>query len=463
MLSPGFGAAAAMPEEQKELPTTKEQLREKLAGPHEELIDFLADLHAADLALWLLDFTEREAWQVFDALDAEQRAGVLEEAEDSLREQLLEQLTPRQVSEVVEELPADEVVDMLSHLDPAEVERILRSVNFERAKGLRQLASYEPESAGGVMSTEFIAVPSGTRVGDAIKLIKTEGDGVEEGHGLFVVDENEQPIGYVTDRTLLTNSIHDEVDRLMIDPFSVPVDLDQEQAANVLQRYGLTELAVVELDGRLVGSITIDDAQEVLEDEASEDMLKLVGTSVAQQTRLPIYKRVIARLPLQGVTVLGGLLTAAVIDALLPDPHDPNAIGGRELLAFVPIVIGLAGNVGIQVSTILVRAFATGEVEPDREFSVMLHEILVGLIIGMICGTATFAATALWKDPEIALAIGVAITCAVTWTAFLGCAVPMACRRIGIDPAITAGPFLITVSDISGTSMYLGVALLLTH
>ena len=454
--------APAMTDETTEF-QSKDALRERLAGSREDLIDFLAEVHAADLAVWLLDFDEDESWRVFEALDPEQRAEVLEQSEDSLREELLGRLTPKQVAELVDELPADEVVDMLSHLDAADVEHVLRDVNFERAKGLRQLASYEPESAGGVMSTEFVAVPAGTRVGDAIKLIKTEGDEVEEGHGLFVVDEQEKPIGYVTDRVLLTNSIHDEVDRLMVDPYSVPVDLDQEEAANVLSRYGLTELAVVEDDGRLVGSITIDDAQEVLEDEASEDMFKLVGTSAELQTRLPIWRRVLARIPLQAVTVLGGLVTAAVIDALLPAEPGGVISEGRELLAFVPIVIGLAGNVGIQASTILVRAFATGEVEPDRELSVLGSETLVGLIIGLICGLATFSATCFWKDLDTAMAIGVAITCAVTWAAFLGCGVPMVCRRIGIDPALIAGPFLITVSDISGTSLYLGVALLLTN
>jgi len=451
-----------MTEEEQET-LNKDALRAQLRGLHEDLIDFLEELHAADLAAWMLDLDERECRQVFDALDAEQRAEVLEEAKDSLREKLLDLLTPRQLTEVVEELPADEVVDMLSHLEPEEVEQVLRGVNFERARGLRQLASYEPETAGGVMSTEFVAVPTGTRVGDAIKLIKTEGDEVEEGHGLFVVDADSHPIGYVTDRALLTNSIHDEVDRLMTDPYSVTVDLDQEDAAVVLARYGLTELAVVEDDGRLVGSITIDDAQEVLEEEASEDMLRLVGTSPVHQTRLPIHKRVLARLPLQVITVLGGLVTAAVIDALLPVDPGGNHARGRELLAFVPVVIGLAGNVGVQASTILVRAFATGEVEPDREMSVLGSETLVGLVIGLICGAATFAATMLWKDTSLAIAIGIAITCAVTWAAFLGCMVPMLCRRIGIDPALIAGPFLITISDISGTSLYLGVALLLAR
>jgi magnesium transporter len=169
---------------------------------------------------------------------------------------------------------------------------------------------------------------------------------------------------------------------------------------------------------------------------------------------------VIARLPLQGVTVLGGLATATIIDLAL-------AAGGRELsrsedfLRFVPIVIGLAGNVGIQASTILVRAFATGEVEPDRELSVLASESLVGLLIGLICGTLTAVAVGLLEGDargfSFGAAVGCAIASAVCWAAVLGCLVPMSCRRLGIDPAIVAGPFLITVSDVSGTSLYLGV------
>ena len=208
------------------------------------------------------------------------------------------------------------------------------------------------------------------------------------------------------------------------------------------------------------------DAQEVLEEEASEDILRLVGTSPELQTRLPILRRVLARLPLQGVAVLGGLTTAFIIEMVLKSANGEEQLStGADLLRFLPIIIGLAGNVGIQASTILVRAFATGEVEADREVSVLMSETLVGLTIGSLCGTVTFSALALTgggPDPmRFALAIGVAITVAVTWAAFLGCVVPMSCRRLGIDPAIVAGPFLVTVSDISGTALYLGVAGLL--
>jgi magnesium transporter len=161
------------------------------------------------------------------------------------------------------------------------------------------------------------------------------------------------------------------------------------------------------------------------------------------------------------VTVLGGLLTAWILDKALGE----HLSGDAELLRFIPIVIGLAGNVGIQCSTILVRGFATGEVERERELAVLRGEVATGFLIGLICGTATMLITGFTESSgeawSFAFAIGAAITVAVSWAALLGCVVPTVCRRVGIDPAVVAGPFLITVSDISGTVLYLGVAAIL--
>ena len=449
-----------MVEQEEELESPREKLIAALEGPRGSLRGALVDMHPADIAEAMLDLSERQAWVVFDSLDTEGRAGIFTHAEDVLSEQLLEQLTPRQLAVIIEELPPDDVVDLLALADPEDAERSLRTVDFERARGLRKLAAHDPDTAGGMMTTEFVAVPQGTRIGDAIKLLKLEGEDVEEGLGVYIVDEKKRPVGYVSDRYLLVHSIHDNVDEVMSDPQSVPLELDREEVAYQVLHYDLNEIAVVDANGALVGVITADDAQEVLEEEASEDILRIVGTSPELQTRLPILKRVWARLPLQGVTVVGGLITAWVIELVLGDTSR-----GTDLLRFVPIIIGLAGNVGIQASTILVRAFATGEVEPDREPAVLLSETLVGLIIGLICGSVTFAVLALTDGGDdslrFAAAIGTAITTAVVWAALLGCLVPMTCRRIGIDPAIVAGPFLITVSDISGTVLYLGVASLL--
>ncbi len=446
--------------DQEKLQGQKESLLESLAGTGAALAALVAEVHNADLAEWMQDLPEGDAWRVFESLDIDSRAEVLEHAEDALSGQLVERLTPHQLKDVVETLPADEVVDLLALADAQTAEQVLAFVDDERARGLRELAAHAPDTAGGLMTTEVIAVPQGTRIGDAIKLIRTEGEEAEEGQGLFVLDGGRRPIGYVSDRMLLTHSIHSTVDEMMVEPISVGLEVDQEEAATQIEHYGLTELGVVDAAGALVGIISADDALEVLEEEASEDILKIVGASPVHQTRLPVLKRVMGRLPLQGVTVAGGLATAAIIDLALRDVGEfsPDV----DLLRFVPIVIGLAGNVGIQSSTILVRAFATGEVEPDREASVLATETLAGLLIGLICGSASWAVISVTEPATGAtafpLAVGAAIAAAVTFAALLGCLIPMGCRRVGIDPAVVAGPFLITISDISGTALYLVVA-----
>ena len=400
--------------------TPRELLTTALEGTQENLKRIVEGLHEADIAEALLDLTDREAWVVFDSLDLDTRGEVLSCADDPLREQLLEQLTPRQIAQIVQGMAPDDVVDVLALSSSETTERVLR-------------------------------------IGDAIKLLKHETDEAEEGQGLFVVDGEGKPVGYVPDRDLLRHSIHESVNSVMTDAISVPVEMDQEEVAQQIVHYGLNEIAVVDAAGGIVGVVSSDDAQEVLEEEANEDMLRMVGTSPELQTRLSVLRRVRARLPLQGLTVLGGLVTAWIIARFLGDSSK-----GTDLLRFIPIIIGLAGNVGIQASTILVRAFATGEVEPDREASVLASETLVGLVIGLLCGATTSAFLLLTGDGDeamrFAFAIGAAIACAVTWAAFLGCVVPMTCRRTGIDPAVVAGPFLITVSDISGTALYLGVA-----
>jgi magnesium transporter len=435
----------------------REVLRLAVEGTQQHLQETISELHEADIAEGMLDLSDREAWIVFESLDVERRGEVLSEAEDSLREQLLEQLTPRQIAEIVKGMAPDDVVDLLALSSSETSERVLRNVELERAQELRRLAAFDPDTAGGLMTTEFLVVELGSRIGDAIKLLKHGLEEAEEGQGLFVVDAGGKPVGYVPDRDLLRNSIHDTVDSVMTDPILVPVDMDQEDVAHQIVHYSVNELAVDDSAGVIVGVVSSDDAQEVLEDEANEDMLRMVGTSPELQTRLSIIRRVRARLPLQALTVLGGLVTAWIISQVLGETNKD-----ADLLRFIPIIIGLAGNVGIQASTILVRAFATGEVEPEREGSVLASETMVGLVIGLLCGLATtgvLLGTEQGEDSErFALAIGAAIASAVTWAAFLGCVVPMVCRRVGIDPAVVAGPFLITISDISGTALYLGVA-----
>lgn len=432
-------------------------------APPGALAELLADVHVADLGEWMLELEEEENARIFAVLDSEERAELLEYAPDAVRLELVESMTHPELVEVIEVMPDDEVVDLLSLADSGIVETVLQRLDFERAKDLRELADYPEDSAGGLMTTEFPSVGLGSRIGDAIKEFKTADEEMpEDPGGTFVVDGNGCPVGYLSGHQLLTNSIHDPVEDVMateLHPVS-PYD-DQESVAHLMLKYGLEAVAVVDRSGVLIGVVSHDDLSEVLAEEAQEDILKIVGAAPVEQTRLPVLVRVRQRIPLQMLTVVGGLVTAWILDLALGGSE--QAAGDGALLRYLPIIIGLAGNVGIQSSTILVRAFATGELQQGRELAVLGSEVLTGLTIGLICGATTALVAALMEasagpDWTFGLAVGSAIAVAVSWAAFLGCVVPMVCRRTPIDPAVVAGPFLITMSDVSGAVIFMVVA-----
>jgi len=424
---------------------------------------FLESAHSADIAAWLESLAEEDAWRTFRALSTERRVEVLDEAEDSVRADLLRYMNAGEIVEIVQELPPDEAVDLLELTDDTTTEQVLGDVDLDHARDLRRLAAYPSETAGGEMTPEFVSVRPEMRIGDAIKVVRSsEDEAWEEGAGVFVVDDTGRLVGFVSDHVLLTTPIHTPISEVMeTDLLSVSAEDDREVAARLASKYSLLAVPVVDAIGRLVGILNADDLREVVEVEATEDMVRMAGASEAHQTRLPVFKRVRTRVPLMAVTVLGGLATAYILDMFMGGPTGTSS--SSDLLRYLPIVIGLAGNVGIQSSTILVRGFATGEVEPDRELAILASEVVVGIVIGALCGatTALVAQSMETQMPSPALfgsAVGLAILIAVTWASVLGCLIPMSCRRFGIDPAIVAGPFLITLSDISGAAIFMLVA-----
>jgi magnesium transporter len=415
-------------------------------------------IHAADLAEWAQEIERSELRRILDLLQVEERAALIAHGSEALKETLAAVLDPPELVAVIDELAPDDVVDLLAYLSDSETEAVLRQVDLERARGLRKLAAYEPDSAGGIMTTDFAAVEQGTRVGDVIKALRKETQD-DEGLGVYVLDGSGAPVGFVSDRDLLTSPIHSTVDEVMErEVVTANAEQDQEEVAQTFLKYDIQTLPVVDGRGAMVGLVTADDVLDVLTEEAEEDLLKLVGTAPEEQTRLPILRRVRQRLPLMAFTVVVGLATAVLLDSVL----GAETSGASDLLRYIPIVIGLAGNVGVQSSTILVRGQATGEVSPERERWVLLAEVGTGTIVGALCG-AVSGGVAWYLEAQLAfgLAVAVAIFVAVAWAAFLGALVPIACRRGGIDPAIVAGPFLIAMSDLSGTAIFIGVARLI--
>ncbi|MDF1837816.1 MAG: magnesium transporter [Planctomycetota bacterium] len=422
----------------------------------------LSNAHSADAAVWLVDVDEEDAWRVFSILDAESQAGILEDAEDELTATLVGQMSSPDLREVVEELPSDEAVDLLAEADDRVVEDVLSNMDAEAADELRELIAYDPESAGGIMATEVITVQRGQRLGDVVKEIKKLGDEAEEDLGIFVVDPGNRPVGYLSDRDLLTHSIHETVNVVMVDPFVVAANVDQEDAARVIDRYGLQSLAVVNDEGAVVGVISAEDASEIRTEEADEDIARMVGTSTGHQTRLPVLTRVRQRMPLMGLTVLGGLLSAKLLALFTGGGDGPESMATSDILRYLPLIIGLAGNVGIQSSTILIRGYATGEIEKQRQWRAIGGEIAVGLTIGLLCWLAVLLTTSGVETGQIissfGMAVGAATPLAVALASLLGCLVPVGCSRLNLDPAIVAGPFLISFSDVTGSLIYIVIA-----
>ena len=439
--------------------------REALSESLARAAVLLADVHAADAMDWLLDTDEDDRHRLFGALSAEIQAGILEHADEAFTHELVERLDAKHLGEVLEELPSDEAADVLIEADARIANEALEQLAPETARDLRTLLSYDPETAGGVMATEFVVAAAGQRIGDVVKEVRKEGADAEADLGVFVLDADRKPIGFLSDRGLLTHSIHTPVEEVMVDPFVIPVGDDQEVAAQIIAKYGLDSLAVVDADGSMLGVISDSDAAEILEEEVSEDFARLTGTgSEGQQTRLPILVRVRQRMPLMGLTVLAGLLSAKILGWALGSASaeaSGDSATVQAILRYIPLIVGLAGNVGIQSSTIFVRGFATGEVDRDREWAVFRTEWCVGAVIGLLCGTATWLTASYLEaatSPGLGVAVGVAVVAAIAWAAFLGGLVPIACRRLGIDPAIVAGPFLIALSDLSGSAIYILVA-----
>tara|TARA_R110002126_G_scaffold6119_10_gene32249 strand:+ start:5191 stop:6549 length:1359 start_codon:yes stop_codon:yes gene_type:complete len=443
-----------------DVPIDLEEFRIRLEESPERAAEGISEVHAADAAAWLLDLEAEEAWPVFAALDAEHQAEILEYAEDDLRTDMVTRMSASDLGDILEELPSDEAVDVLADVEESVAEEALSSILPETADELRALSEYDADTAGGLMATEFVTVLEGDRLGDAVKAIRQQGEDAEEALDVFVVDADGRPVGFIADRVLLSQPIHTPVLEAMVEPQTISVGADQEEAAQLIDKYGLVSLGVVDAAGRLIGVVSAEDASEVFGEEAEEDLMRIVGTAAeTRQTRLTVKKRVRQRLPLMGLTVLAGLLSATLLRIFLGEGEPgTEGAGSTDILRYLPLIIGLAGNVGVQSSTILVRAFATGELDATRERSVLGGEMSVGAWIGLLCGIVIAITVGGLEPGNLGLAVGVATMVSVSCAAVLGCLIPVTCRRVGIDPAIVAGPFLICLSDLAGSLIFIVVA-----
>ncbi len=428
----------------------------------------LATMHTADIADIIDRAPKDTTEQFFSILSDDQKPDVLSELESIAESDVLDSLTNAELSEIIEEMDPDDAADVIGELTEDRSSEVLDLMDDAEAEDVRRLLEYEEESAGGIMTTDVVCMKSGNTVSEAIEAI-AHLDEDEPFVYAYIVNENSKYIGYIDIWQLLREKnrqrpLHELCNT---DYIAVNVDDDQEDVAHILSQYDLSALPVVDDNGYVVGRVTVDDIIDVIEDEASEDIFHLAGSDDVELETNSAIRSCIARLPWLMVTLIGGFLTSLVLKQFHSVISSVIILG-----AFVPAVLAMGGNTGIQASTLVVRTIALRGLEGRKIRNLLIREIIVGAIMGSICGISI----GLWvllilhraPDPvfssiKIASVVTISLFASMSFAAVFGASVPLILNKLKIDPAVASGPFVTITNDLAALLIYFGVTISLLH
>jgi magnesium transporter len=419
-------------------------------------VQLLTDLHPADIADLFEALDEREKKKLFRELDIDTASDVIAELSEFSQDQILTDLSHQRLGEIVDELDSDDAADLLASVPDEVAEEVLASIDVEDSREVRRLLAYDEETAGGIMQAELLAVAQEATIADATKHVREYGKDLEGLANIFVTNSEQQVLGQVSLRRLILSEPADTLSQVMDTSVrTIPVAMDQEDVAKMFQKYDLLSAPVIESDGSLVGRITIDDVIDIIEEEISEDVLRMAGTHEDELVYGDqIWKISRFRLPWLLITLIGGLLTGyllwlfkvALADAIV-------------LVTFVPVIMALGGSVAIQSTTITVRGLATGAIDLQRIGRTVYKETRVGLLMALACGLTLGIAAEIWhRNPVLGLAVGISMAGVIMVASLMGTLIPVAFQRLGIDPAVSSGPFVTIANDISGIVIYLSIS-----
>lgn len=422
------------------------------------LREFVGELHEADLGdlLEALDADERP--KLISLLGGDFDFTALTEVDDAVREEILEELSPEAVAEGVRELDTDDAVYILEDLDEADKREILEKLTPAERTVLQQGLDYPEGSAGRRMQAEVIAVPPFWTVGHAIDFLRETQELPERFFEIFVADPGHHFVGTVRlDRLLRSQRPVSVSDLVEDDRRVVQASDDLEDVARMFQRYNLVAAPVVDASGRLVGVMTVDDVVDMIEDAADDDVKQLGGVDAEEELSDSVRQVALGRFRWRFISLVAAFVSASVM-ALFEAQLEKLV----ALAVLAPIVASQGGNAATQTMTVAVRALGTGELGSWNMSRFFRREMIVGLLNGVAFAVITGAVAGLWfGNPMLGLVIGLAMVTTLIIAALAGVAVPLALDRAGIDPAISSGTFVTTVTDVVGFFSFLGIATLL--
>ncbi|MGD9547026.1 MAG: magnesium transporter [Candidatus Krumholzibacteriia bacterium] len=433
------------------------RMLELLAGGRaEEVRDLCLELSPGDLSEILRPLGVEETASILRTLPPDPLAEVLGEIDNRSLSALFTLLDIDEIADILEEMPSDEAADVIGELDREQAAEVLAAMEETERGEVADLLKYEPETAGGLMAKEFISCRETETIAAAIAALRLfDEDELEDIHFVFALDDR----GRLTGRLPLTRLLLCAPDAIVKDvmepdPLYVEVDLDQEEVAGFFMTHDLISLPVLDHQMRMVGRITADDIMDVLEEEATEDISRLAGVSVEEFGEHSSLRVARSRLPW-----LVGALVGEVGSVLVLSHFGASLQTMVALSFYIPMIMALGGNTGIQTSSVVVRGLATGELGFFQLGRHMLRELGTAMLTGAAMAVAiSLLATLIHHNLQLSILLGVAMLLVILMAAMVGAGVPLLLHRVGVDPAVATGPFITTFNDVFGLLVYLGLA-----
>lgn len=440
-----------------------EEVKELLEGKKfTKLREVLNELEPQDIAILFNDLKTENMILLFRILTKEKAVDTFAEMDSDLQEVLIKALTDKELKEVINELFTDDMVDLIEEMPSNVVKRILRAISPEERKVINDFLKYPDYSAGSIMTNEFVDLKENMTVEQAFDKIRRVGVDKETIYNSYVLTESRQLIGSITVKEMIFANKTDKIKDIMkTDIITVNTLEDKEAVANIMKKYGLMVLPVVDKENRLVGIITIDDAVFVLEEESTEDFHKMAAISPSEETyfKTPVIKHAKSRLLWLLILMLSAMVTGKIITAY------ENAFAAVPLLvAFIPMLMGTGGNCGAQASTLIIRGLAVEEIRTKDLFKAMWKEARVAILVGVILSIITgIFVMVLYQNAVLAITLGSTLIVTILLAKLLGCLLPIFAKKMKLDPAIMASPLITTIVDTCSVLIYFNIATLVMN
>lgn len=435
------------------------EVRDALKTDPEAIRELVEEIHPADTAEIFLGLSEEEQLTFLKSLPLTPQVEILEELEDDLRADLVEKLAPEMAVKLVAEMSADERADLFHELPAKLAAKILGKLSKDDAKDLRSLLAWPEGTAGALMTTDYVELDAEMTVAEAIERIREVAEDVETIYYAYAVSPEGSLRGVVSLRSLVLSKPDKSIAELMDTEHLVTVHggADQSEVTQAIAKYDLLAVPVVDDAGRLLGIITVDDTIDAAEEDNTEEVQRMSGVTPLEDSYLKagFFQMIRSRAVWLVILLLGEMLTSSVMS------HFEETLQSVIALTFfMPLIISAGGNTGSQSTGLLIRALTLGEVMPKDTLQVAYREVVSGLVLGIILAAIGAVRVLFWPGlgGQVALVVGLSLTCVVAFAALVGGLMPIAVKKVGLDPAVASTPLVATLVDVVGLLLYCLIA-----